>query len=146
MFSKDFIFPWHVWVGWKREREVVKWFTSDGKSKYMNFTRWASGGPNLYSSITLLDCVCLDDHSQYWIILDCAYGLKFICNIYLWHQYATYCWSFGCKFTVMLDWYQVNENIVIQVYIKQRNISKFNQTVITNLVNIKLDYIKKNNL
>ncbi|CAC5401165.1 HMCN [Mytilus coruscus] len=74
-----------VWIGGKRDRYRYKWFTSDGKTKTMNYTRWAPGEPKIYDpKYSHYICVNLWPRHQYkWDDFVCSHKLNFICKTYL---------------------------------------------------------------
>lgn len=68
------------WIGGKRQGDVYKWVTSDGKTKDMNYTRWALGEPNGSGSY----CVEIDKRFQYkWNDSACVWSQHYICKLYM---------------------------------------------------------------
>lgn len=74
-----------VWIGGKRNRYRYMWFTSGGRTKTMNYTRWAPGEPKFYDPGNRhFICVNLWPEHQYkWDDFDCNKKLNFICKTYL---------------------------------------------------------------
>ncbi|XP_071147593.1 uncharacterized protein [Mytilus edulis] len=67
------------WIGGKRDQGIFKWFTHDGQTKNMNYTRWAKD-----RSLAPSNCVELWDRYQYkWYTYECHLDYNFICKTYL---------------------------------------------------------------
>ncbi|XP_063410177.1 C-type lectin domain family 10 member A-like [Mytilus trossulus] len=49
------------WIGGKYDNGVYKWFTSDGKTKHMNYTRLTNGLPDQHPQRNRLVCAHLND-------------------------------------------------------------------------------------
>lgn len=74
-----------VWIGGKRNRYRYMWFTSSGRTKTMNYTRWAPGEPKFYDPGNR-HFICVDlwpEHQYKWDDFDCNKKLNFICKTYL---------------------------------------------------------------
>ncbi|XP_052102871.1 C-type lectin domain family 4 member F-like [Mytilus californianus] len=67
------------WIGGKTDHGVFKWFTSDGETKHMNYTRWGIGGS--WSKSQTNRCAFLIEYLQYeWYAYDCDLNYHFICK------------------------------------------------------------------
>ncbi|VDI19046.1 Hypothetical predicted protein [Mytilus galloprovincialis] len=67
------------WIGGKRDQGIFKWFTHDGQTKNMNYTRWAK-------DISLLSYKCVELWHVYqykWYTYGCHMDYNFICKTYL---------------------------------------------------------------
>lgn len=73
-----------IWIGGKRDHGVFKWFTSNGKTKDMNYTQWITDLENVVTVYPNYICVTIIFLSQYeWFSYDCDIALNFICKTYM---------------------------------------------------------------
>ncbi|XP_071147464.1 C-type lectin domain family 10 member A-like [Mytilus edulis] len=71
-----------VWIGGKNDHGVYKWFTSDGKTKHMNYTRWTNTQTRQYRNRSV--CAQLYDGVEYkWLKWNCDEAENFICKTYI---------------------------------------------------------------
>nr|AJQ21492.1 C-type lectin 1 [Mytilus galloprovincialis] len=70
------------WIGGKDDKGEYKWFTADGQTKHLNYTRWALSEPLPYNNET--HCITLWRIHQYrWAVFVCENKSEFICKTYL---------------------------------------------------------------
>ncbi|CAG2248967.1 unnamed protein product [Mytilus edulis] len=82
-FSRNHTVP-YFWIGGKNDHGVLKWFTSDGKTKHMNYTRWFRVRSYQYPESNSSICAHLNDGVDYkWFTWDCNESFNFICKAYI---------------------------------------------------------------
>ncbi|XP_076085501.1 C-type lectin domain family 10 member A-like [Mytilus galloprovincialis] len=72
-----------VWIGGKNDHGVYKWFTSDGKTKHMNYTRWTNTQTQYNTRNRSLCAQLYDDVEYKWLKWNCDVAENFICKTYI---------------------------------------------------------------
>ncbi|CAG2189546.1 unnamed protein product [Mytilus edulis] len=72
-----------VWIGGKNDHGVYKWFTSDGKTKHMNYTRWTNTQTQYNTRNRSLCAQLYDDVEYKWLKWNCDEAENFICKTYI---------------------------------------------------------------
>ncbi|XP_071147476.1 C-type lectin domain family 10 member A-like [Mytilus edulis] len=72
------------WIGGKNDNGAFKWFTSNGETKHMNYTRWFNGRRYQHNANYRSMCAHLNRGTEYkWFMWNCDTQFKFICKIYI---------------------------------------------------------------